>query len=307
MPRRALLHASALISAPENLYEMAVQKLKDKTGNSVVLGGLATFALDQLPWDEIKQTMVLLNRDFQPTPWMCTVDFTPVEKEMTQTEKPEEKPEPGPPVITITSPSSGMTFTEEEEIILTVEAYDDAGNPISERYIYDRVKWTYDDDVPLACSSLSGGDFKVNTKLSRAMHTITVSITHNGLEDTDTIELTIVPKEYTLLETLLKKGWSLYLGNDPSSTWIKFDEDGTFHYRNDAWKASWILSGSSITMEMEYDYKSGPDMIKRVKLTGSLVASSTGDYADATMHGEYEEWGDWDKDSTYKTGTWRAE
>ncbi|MFC1946533.1 Ig-like domain-containing protein [Chloroflexota bacterium] len=251
--------------------------------------------------------MVLLNRDFQPTPWMCTVDFTPVEKEITETDTPEEKPEPGPPSIKITSPSSGMTFTEEEEIILTVEAYDDAGNLISERYIYDRVKWTYDNGTPLACASLSGGDFRVNTKLSRATHTITVSIVYNKLEDTDTIELTVVPEEYTLLETLLKKEWSLYLRDDPSSNWVKFDEEGTFFFRNDGWKTSWILSGSSIIMEMWFDYKSGPDMIQHVKLTGSIIESPDGYYADATMQGEYEEWGEWDRDGTHKTGTWRAE
>jgi hypothetical protein len=82
--RRAVLYASAQITAPENLYEQAEQKLKEKIKNSWALFA-ATSALDTLPWKTIEDTMKVLNRDFQPTPWMCTVEFTPIKTTTTTT------------------------------------------------------------------------------------------------------------------------------------------------------------------------------------------------------------------------------
>lgn len=80
--RTALLHASAQITAPENLYEQAQQKLAEKIKNSWALLAV-TSALDALPWKTIEETMTVLNRDFQPTPWMCTVEFGPAKNTTT--------------------------------------------------------------------------------------------------------------------------------------------------------------------------------------------------------------------------------
>jgi hypothetical protein len=82
--RRAILYTSAQITAPENLYVQAEQKLAEKIKNSWVLLA-ATSALDRLPWKTIEETMKVLNRDFQPTPWMCMVEFTPIKTTTTTT------------------------------------------------------------------------------------------------------------------------------------------------------------------------------------------------------------------------------
>lgn len=226
--------------------------------------------------------------------------YEPVEQTATQTQK-------APPILKITNPASGSIFTEDEEIILTIEAFDGSGNPLPEKFINNNIRWIYDDGKILGCSPLSKGDFVVYTDLSAGTHQITVSIIYDHLETVDSIDINIVPETFTLRETLLKKEWLLYFGDNPTSNWIKFYEDGSFHFRNDSWKATWALDGSSIDMEMSFDYKSGPDMIQHVRLTGTITASPDGYYYNATMHGEYEEWCDWDKEGTWKGGMWRAE
>lgn len=110
--RTVLLHASAQITAPENLYEQAEQKLAEKIKNSWALLA-ATSALDTLPWKDIKDTMVILNRNFQPTPWMCTVEFIPIKDKTSETTSKS--------ITNTTTTSTNTNSTDKPNIALEIE------------------------------------------------------------------------------------------------------------------------------------------------------------------------------------------
>jgi hypothetical protein len=312
--RRALLHASAVISPPDDLYNIAVQRMEQKLGNSKVTKFGALFALGLLPWDDIKKTMEILKRDFQPTPWMCFVEFGPVEMKTTSNTTTTQAQKPGPPQVRITSPKDGATIMEGEKIVVSITANDYLGQPLAENYVDSNAQWKYDDGSSLSCSPLGDGDFEVSTKLPTGPHKITVSIKTKDekgvatLEGSDYVNITIVPQQLSALETVLKKNWTLVLnrGGKTAEYQMSFRDDGTFSFMNDAWENTWTLSGSSIKMNMSYDYKSGPNMVKRMELTGTLAASTDGDYRKATMQGNFTEWNDWEKDKSMQAGTWTA-
>ena len=314
--RKAILHATARITAPDDLQKMAEEKVNEKIKN-FFLNGIVSSALDKLPWDDIKETMALINRDFQPTPWLCIIEFTPVEKKETPTSTTQTQTQkPAAPTVRITSPKEGDVFQVVDKIIISISAVDYLGEPLPEKYVDANAQWEYDDGSPLTCTPLGGGDFEVGTKLAKGPHKITVSIKTKDekgiltLKGSDYVNIKIVPEQLSTLETLLKKNWDLQPyaeGRNLDSNEIRFKEDGTFSFRNDAWKTSWTLSGSTIKMNMSYDYQSGPNMVTHWEYTGTLVAAEDGDYRNATMHGEFKKWDDWDKDKSLLTGTWTAD
>lgn len=303
--RKAVLHASAEISAPEDLYSIAEQALIEKLGlkEGSFTAMVAMAPLGTLPWEDINETLTLLNRDFQPTPWMCTVEFSPVE---TKALPATEEPEPSPPVVTITSPADGAIFEEGEDIIVAVTAIDCLGKPLSEYMMHNGLRWESGSDPYLACNLISDGKFRIGATLHRGEHTITVSIVQSKLKGSDTIKITVIPEQLTIKETLIRKRWELYLRDDTQGSTISFKEDGTFSFMNPSWNAEWTLSGSSITLIMTYEYKTS-GMVQNLKLTGTITEAKDGYYYDATMKGEYESWFDHDKEGSMETGTWTAD
>jgi hypothetical protein len=315
LTRKGILHAMARITAPADLQKLAEEKVDEKIKN-FFLAGIVTSALEKLPWKDIQETMALINRDFQPTPWLCIVEFTPVEKKTTPSTTTTQAVKPSAPTVKIKSPKEGDVFQEVDKIIVSISVIDYLGEPLPEKYIDTNAQWEYDDGSPLICTPLGDGDFEVGTKLAKGPHKITVSIKTKdergilSLKGSDYVNIKIVPEQLSSLETLLKKNWDLQPyaeGRNLDSNEIRFREDGTFAFRSDAWETSWTLSGSTIKMSMSYDYKSGPNMVTHWEYTGTLVAAEDGDYHNATMHGEFKKWDDWDKDKSLLTGTWTAD
>jgi hypothetical protein len=315
--RKALLHASARIVAPEDIQKLAEQKVNDKIKN-LMLNMMVSSALDKLPWSTIKETMALMNRDFQPTPWMCTVEFAPVEKKTT-TSTATTKPQTSTPEIKITSPKDGAVFMEGENIIFSVTTFDQFGKPmpyINMDYLYT---WSTEVDPYFTIFGIGNGEFNYTGRLDKGTHTFTVHLTHHFGGDTgnvkmsDSVKVTIVPEQLSPLQTLFKKNiWHMeMLYNDtqikPQSDYeMTFKEGGTFSYLNTSWKGTWSGDGSAIKMEFNYDYGSGPNMIKHWEFTGTLILAADGDYRNAVLKGDFKVWNEWEKDKSMKTGTWTA-
>lgn len=120
---------------------------------------------------------------------------------------------------------------------------------------------------------------------------------------------TTVPEPLSLRQTILGKSWRLNLkrGDINASFDIVFKADGTFGFMNTSWNTEWTLEGSSITLKMSHDYKSGPNMVQKLELAGTITQAKDGNHENATMKGEFREWNEWEKEKSMKAGTWTAE